>query len=96
MSEEVTITSKLLDENTREITEKRVRLVDLASLNAQLNALQNIPRPSDEEVLALAKKGEIHPYYDQARQFDIAYLQREIEGEPDKFPTPEEGLEEVQ
>ena len=77
---DVTIESKLIDENTREVKETSIRIVDIGSLRAALATLQNMPQPSDKEVLELAKQGEIHPYYDKMKLFDIAYLEREIEG----------------
>jgi hypothetical protein len=75
------ITNTLIDENTREITETKIRRIDISGLKAQLETLRNMPQPDDKEVLALAKQGSIHPYYDKMKLYDIAYLEREINGE---------------
>jgi hypothetical protein len=53
------------------------RVIDLGKLRDELEALKGTPKPSDEEVLVLAKQGMTHVYYEDQQR--IVELEEEIE-----------------
>lgn len=53
--------------------------VDLTSLKDMLNSLESMKPPSDKEVLSMAKRGLVHPYYEPRRIIEIDGLRSKIE-----------------
>jgi hypothetical protein len=57
------------------ITVRTVQKIDRVAAQAELDALRNLPEPSDEELILFAKM--MHPHYSQ-RLEQIAQLEREL------------------
>ena len=58
------------------ITREIIQTIDLGELKRELESYKAESKPTDQEVLEMAKNGMVHPYYEnQAR---IKFLEEEI------------------